>query len=322
MSSMFTLNDKGAIALTPLGAAAAQKAEGKRGGALVVLSTRSVGPRGKVPTGGLSWDELKGMVDAAIEEGVTLGPDALFEQLLDLAVLAAYTGDVRGGKGERVLLGRMMCLLYARFPRMALRLLALVPEFASWRALVQIDMVADELDGQHGMRLEGLRTAITAIFAQQLEIDAAAVTGSATPRVSLAAKWAPTEGAARDKKTKLFARIAQLLFGAQRPLWSAYQEALPSLLEDITARSNDAAEALSNDVASGSVPSSNDVAVAASAPPESSNDVAAAASAAPESSSGAGKDSSDEGKDSSSGVGKATAPTSPIPASKAHVAIK
>lgn len=99
----------------------------------------------------------------------------------DLFVLTFQTRDVRGGKGERDLFTEMFLHLYKHKKSLAVPVLALIPEFGSWRDV----FVLMERDVD-------LKKAFTPIVLKQLEDDELLM--SEKKPVSLLAKWMPREG--------------------------------------------------------------------------------------------------------------------------------
>lgn len=99
------------------------------------------------------------------------------ENLEDTVALAFYTRDCRGGKGERKLGRQMLQWLKDKYPEALTKVLKLVPEYGRW----------DDMQLLRGW----------SIWAQQLKQDVSDM--EAGKKVSLAAKWAPTEGGSSDR---------------------------------------------------------------------------------------------------------------------------
>jgi hypothetical protein len=112
----------------------------------------------------------------------------------DAFVLAFQTRDVRGGKGERQLFGKMVQILLEQRPNLMLGLLDLVPEYGCWR-----DLFTESFTGYW--------PDVADLVVRQLKKDAAAAPDAA---VSLCAKWAPREGKGND--TDVAKALALLLF--------------------------------------------------------------------------------------------------------------
>lgn len=144
----------------------------------VVLSVKSV--RGACERELESW--LKRVVDAGHIE--------------DAAVLAFLIRDVRGGRGERKVFNTLFRTLYGLFPELARDLVALVPEYGSWRDLFDI---AKELRRAPGSGSTLFDLIIFELVVRQLQKDERAVAEGRLQDVSLLAKWLPREG----KKTML-----------------------------------------------------------------------------------------------------------------------
>jgi hypothetical protein len=110
----------------------------------------------------------------------------------DAFVLAFQTRDIRGGKGERQLFGKMVELLLKEQPRLMLGLMDFIPEYGCWRDL-------------YTESFYGYRPHVAELAVNQLKKDAAT---DADAPISLCAKWAPREG----KDTEGAKALALLLF--------------------------------------------------------------------------------------------------------------
>ncbi len=182
---------------------------------------------------------LATMVEDIMKEGEELGPDAARENAADLLALVFDTGDVREGKGERSLFSRLLILLAAKWPATVVACLSLVPEYASWRTL---NLIADEAaaveteDPEFSRTLKCIQEEVARLYQAQLLADQAAMAASNTSgggasagagagagagtsaaasvaRISLAGKWAPSEGSRFQRsKGRLATRIRLLLF--------------------------------------------------------------------------------------------------------------
>jgi hypothetical protein len=125
----------------------------------------------------------------------------------DAFVLAFQTRDIRGGKGERKLFGKMVELLLERRPELMVGLLDFVPEYGCW-----LDLYTEHF--------RGYRPDVADLVVKQLKADsAAAAAAAANPEasdttVSLCAKWAPREG----KDTEAAKVMAAMLFPAEPKL--------------------------------------------------------------------------------------------------------
>ena len=137
-----------------------------------------------------------------VRNGWTAKLESLFLEALETAeddafVLAFQTRDIRGGKGERELFGKMVEVLLKKRPELMLGLLDLVPEYGCWR----------DLYTEH---FHGYRPDVSALVVKQLKADAA----SSDRPISLCAKWAPREG----KDTEGAKALSALLFPEEKSL--------------------------------------------------------------------------------------------------------
>ena len=113
------------------------------------------------------------------------------------------------GKGEKQLFHVLAGLLHALDPRVVLHNLRHIPFYGCWKDLL-------ELAVQHPV----FKPAVVQLFAEQLQHDAkkkrttaadgkAATPAAAAPSVSLAAKWAPSEGKHYDKAPHKLAKAVR-----------------------------------------------------------------------------------------------------------------
>ena len=155
----------------------------------VVLSVKSV--RGANERDLETW--LKRVVDAGHIE--------------DAAVLAFLIRDVRGGRGERKVFRVLFQTLHGLFPELALKLLALMPEFGSWRDVFDLRKAV----GPNFL----LELAIVQLVVDQLAADELAVKEGRQGSVSLLAKWLPREGKTTmlvNKDDRFLNHLATYLF--------------------------------------------------------------------------------------------------------------
>jgi hypothetical protein len=133
------------------------------------------------------------------------------EGVKNLFVMAFQTRWCRGGKAERKLFYVLLTDLYARFPAVVLGLLRLVPEYGYWKDLLALVSECAEAP---------LHAAVWALFAQQLQADTAELASAQAegrvPKISLCAKYAPSEGGAYSKALRADRRICELLFAEAR----------------------------------------------------------------------------------------------------------
>ena len=154
---------------------------------------------------------VRGLDDATLEQlfSAALENAATPEAQADLIVLAFQTRDARGGKGERVLFYKLLLLVAERFgDDTAEALLPLVSEYGYWKDLIQLVALKPPL---------ALSERCIELFAEALTSDAAELAKAKeeerTPKLSLAAKYAPREGGAFDKKLGLATKLALKLNG-------------------------------------------------------------------------------------------------------------
>lgn len=120
--------------------------------------------------------------------------------LIDAAVIAFHTRDIREGKGERQLFYSMMYELFSIEPELAISLFELIPNYGSWD-----DMFT--MAAQYPAQKE----ALLSIAAKQLVEDEKNIMLGRP--ISLVGKWAPRE----DKQFKGIAKdFAYMLVGSQR----------------------------------------------------------------------------------------------------------
>eukprot|EP00304_Pavlova_gyrans_P010018 CAMPEP_0206037262 /NCGR_PEP_ID=MMETSP1466-20131121/3322_1 /ASSEMBLY_ACC=CAM_ASM_001126 /TAXON_ID=44452 /ORGANISM="Pavlova gyrans, Strain CCMP608" /LENGTH=646 /DNA_ID=CAMNT_0053411809 /DNA_START=51 /DNA_END=1991 /DNA_ORIENTATION=+ len=120
--------------------------------------------------------------------------------LVDLIVIAFQTRATRGeGKGEKRLFRDMLLLLNQHYPSTVTAITELIPHYGYFKDRL---LLAEELDAVVDESLktsaDTLSRHIVSLFAAKLTQDAAALKQAelhgTTPKLSLAAKWAPREG--------------------------------------------------------------------------------------------------------------------------------
>jgi len=164
---------------------------------------------------GLDETSLESLFTAAAAEATT--PEAK----ADLVVLAFQTRGTRGtGKGEKSLAYALLVRLAKSFGNEAIvAVLSLLPSFGYWKDLVHMLAMPDCPQPIADKCLD--------LLSEQLLEDEAelakAVAEKRTPSLSLAAKYAPREGTAFDKKERgrLAKRFALKLFGGANPASAA-----------------------------------------------------------------------------------------------------
>ena len=113
----------------------------------------------------------------------------------NLFVLAFQTRWCRGGKGERKICYQLLAVLYERYPEVVVELAELLPRYGHWKDLLSLLLECKRADIDYS----SLRRKVFSLFARQLKADAeeleAAKRAGRTPTgLSLAAKFAPSEG--------------------------------------------------------------------------------------------------------------------------------
>lgn len=149
---------------------------------------------------GVGEDALTGTVDEVLAGS---GGDRGVAQE-DLFVLAMHTRWCRGGKGERAAAFALLFVLFEHFPDTVLAAVGLLPHFGSWRDLVLIAEEATRRGGDHAR----LASACWDMIAHELEADSAILCAhelqrGKPPNLSLAAKYAPSEHARKNKRAQV-----------------------------------------------------------------------------------------------------------------------
>lgn len=180
----------------------------------------------------LSVKLVRGANAAEIESG-TLAAAKL--SIKDTVVMAFHTRAIRGGKGERDLFRHMLLALNKEYPDLVLRLLELIPHYGCWRDM--FDLAANSANSGDA----DLTKATLAYAVKVLQTDQATPMTDATGKVvsiSLAAKWAPREGARSKIGANANAKaLATLLFPGDMP-HSSRMKAYRKLLSGLNARLN------------------------------------------------------------------------------------
>ena len=133
----------------------------------------------------------------------------------NLFVLAFQTRWCRGGKGERKICYQLLAVLYERYPEVVVELAELLPRYGYWKDLLSLLLECKRADIDYS----SLRRKVFSLFARQLKADAeeleAAKRAGRTPTgLSLAAKFAPSEGGQHSRSLKADKEICRLLFPA------------------------------------------------------------------------------------------------------------
>jgi Mg-chelatase subunit ChlD len=160
---------------------------------------------------GLDEARISSFVADIIAEARTKG-DA--EPLKNLFVLAFQTRWCRGGKGERKIFYHLLMVLYERYAAVVVDLVQLIPTYGCWK-----DLLSLLLECKHGnVDYAPLRHKVWNMFACQLKADeeelAAATRQGRSPKLSLAAKYAPSQGGQHSRVLKADKEIYKILFPA------------------------------------------------------------------------------------------------------------
>lgn len=200
---------------------------------MTTMSEKTVGAKGSDVydgTGDARLDlnvRLVRGADAADIEARTLAAAGL--SVVDAAVMAFHTRNVRGGKGERDLFRHMVLGLNKDHPELVRHLVELVPAYGCWRDMFVLAGGADSD--------KGLRDVIYAHTASVLWADAAApatTEDGKTVSISLAAKWAPREDSGRGGDSQ--ARVLATQLFPEISVYSARMRAYRKLLTGLNGR--------------------------------------------------------------------------------------
>ncbi|EKX42092.1 hypothetical protein GUITHDRAFT_74258, partial [Guillardia theta CCMP2712] len=162
---------------------------------------------------GLQEEQIKDSVRDVLVEAQQHGD---VQTVKSLFVLAFQTRWCRGGKGERKLFLIMMRVLYKYFPSVVLELLVIVPSFGYWKDLL---LLLQNCKGA-GMQQDDydvIADRVWTLFADQLKTDYRELTEAQeqglVPKLSLCAKFAPSEGHAFGRELGATRSICQKLYG-------------------------------------------------------------------------------------------------------------
>jgi hypothetical protein len=161
-----------------------------------------------------SSERVRALVEDVLADARARGDT---ESVKNLFVMAFQTRWCRGGKAEKMLFYVLVKILYTRFPAVVLRLVRLIPEYGYWKDLLSLlgECPAGAGAGA-GVDYDPLHAEVWALFAQQLKTDAAELASAEAeqrvPKLSLCAKYAPSEGGAHSKTLQADRKICELLF--------------------------------------------------------------------------------------------------------------
>lgn len=112
-----------------------------------------------------------------------------------------YLRDIRGGQGERKIFRNCLCWLATRNATLVSKLIPLVPEYGRWDDLFALKRVT----GKPQLYQQVLR-----LMASTLLKDAETARNDDKASISLLAKWAPSEGSAKNDIAKDLMRVMDL----------------------------------------------------------------------------------------------------------------
>jgi Mg-chelatase subunit ChlD len=160
--------------------------------------------------------------------------------ILHLFVMCFQTRDCRGGKGERTLAFKFFVRLFDTYPEVCLATVHLFPEFGSWKDMLQLltlttnDMLQNKVLDLYSTQLKADYTEATK------PVDAASAVPY-HPKLSLAAKYSPSEGKEfATAHPDLFKKFLEKLFpkcpsekGLQQRLYRKMKTAINAKLATI-----------------------------------------------------------------------------------------
>ena len=120
-----------------------------------------------------------------------------------------YIRDCRGGKGEKEIFYKSIEWLWTIDPASVRANLCHVPFYGTWKDLLEL-----------ACRIPALKDQVCHMFADQLRADLASLREHRP--VSLAAKWAPTEGHSFDKRGRFYRSICRILGVSTREMRVQY----------------------------------------------------------------------------------------------------
>jgi hypothetical protein len=146
------------------------------------------------------------------------------ESIKNLCLLVFQTRSCRDGKGERCCSYGLMYYIWKESPQVVFELLPLMPEFGYWKdplAFLQFVHWQVSKANLQGLKtetierkVEALEFVVYTLYANQLRKDNLCQEDS---KLSLAAKYAPTEGGSYSKKMESNKKICEKLFGGKLP---------------------------------------------------------------------------------------------------------
>jgi hypothetical protein len=167
----------------------------------------------------LFFKTVRGISESQIENYMNKASD---EDIIDTFILSFYTRDPRGGKGERSIGRYMFKWLAENYPEKFFKVLKLIPEYGRWDDILTLVPNSSVLDST-------LQDNIVKLYVIQLKTDKALM-GLGEP-ISIAAKWAPTEGDSDDRKYNLVETLCKELGISKREYRKEYITPLRTYLD-------------------------------------------------------------------------------------------
>ena len=169
---------------------------------------------------GLDVAEIRRVVHQAFQR-----PGASVEFLVDFAVMAFQTRDIRGGKGERDCAYIMLLAIFEEKPEWTEPLLRLVPEYGCWRDMWVL---------WEWSKSDYVKDAILNVVKWHFFEDLSRLPREGEkPKVklSLLGKWLPREGSTHDELAKVFSAAFFPDIPEEADRLRAYRKACSSLAQ-------------------------------------------------------------------------------------------
>lgn len=156
---------------------------------------------------GLEKEKLKGLIENVVNDA-SMKSDV--SMLTNLFVMAFQTRYCRGGKGEKAIFYDFMHILYEMYPFLVVNVLELIPEFGYWKDLLALAVTCKD-NAEYPLSRK-----VFELFAQQIEKDYLEVqkaeTDDRTAKISLCAKFCPSEGGKYSKLLSADKEICKQLY--------------------------------------------------------------------------------------------------------------
>ncbi len=185
----------------------------------------------------LSTPDIKGIYDGRVSlffkgsRGIT--DEVLFEflnksskeDLIDTIILAFYTRDCRGGKGERDLGRKMFTWIMCNYPNYFDKVFELIHEYGRFDDL--LCFFPNVIDGDDNIKI--IQNKVLTYFCKKL-LEDYDLMNQGKP-ISILPKWAPTENDSDDKKYKLVDSICTQLKISKKVYRTKYITPMRSYLD-------------------------------------------------------------------------------------------